>query len=116
MKKKKRHFDNEDELDDNFEKEIEVKCLENNLERSVEEVPLKPPALFSSKSVHEGLLFYLYYVSTSFVAPNPLSRTLTYRRLSRFHDATVSTTTNFATLCNYAYFIILLIGKRGDNL
>ena len=92
MKKKKRHFDNEDELDDNFEKEIEVNRLENNLERSVEEVPLKPPALFSSKSVHEGLLFYLNNYSTSFVAPNPLSRTLTYRRLSRFDDATVSKT------------------------
>lgn len=50
LKKKKRNFDNEDELDDNFEKEIEV----GTLEKSVEEVPLKPPALFSSKSVHEG--------------------------------------------------------------
>jgi len=75
LKKKKRNFDNEDELDDNFEKEIEVDRLENGiLEKSVEQVPLKPPALFSSKSVHE--------------APNSLSRTLTYRRISRFHDAT----------------------------
>jgi hypothetical protein len=55
LKKKKRNFDNEDELDDNFEKEIEVDRLENGiLEKSVEQVPLKPPALFSSKSVHEG--------------------------------------------------------------
>ncbi len=60
LKKKKRYFDNEDEVDDNFEKEIEVDRLKSDsLEKSVEEVPLKPPALFSSKSVHEGNSFFI---------------------------------------------------------
>ncbi|CAG5095610.1 Oidioi.mRNA.OKI2018_I69.XSR.g14260.t3.cds [Oikopleura dioica] len=39
---------------------------------TVEEIPLKPPALFSSKSIRQP--------------PDHLSRTLTYRRLPRFQD------------------------------
>ena len=100
LKKKKRHFDEEEFTEDVLEKDgkrvesVGPEDTPSPLMNSVEEIPLKPPALFSSKSIRQrnSLVFVFEFIFC--LAPDHLSRTLTYRRLPRFQDPNVRKTKN----------------------
>ena len=72
MKKKKRHFDEEEFTEDVLDKDVKrvesvgLEDTKSPLVNTVEEIPLKPPALFSSKSIRQRnsfcLLLCLFHV------------------------------------------------------